>query len=71
MSQHDGKTEIRFELPVGEVGVLDGYVQATGKSRADVLRAILGDWSRDRLHESTLICRVAGVNPFASEDARK
>ena len=42
----------------------------TGR-RTDVLRALLGDWSRDRLHEATLICRVAGVNPMASEVERK
>ena len=29
--------------------------------------AVLNEWSRDRLHEATLICRVAGVNPMASE----
>lgn len=65
------KVKIRFEAPVSDMAVLDGYCSATGKSRTDVPRALLGDWSRDRLHEATLICRVAGVNPMASEGERK
>lgn len=58
-------------IAIAEVAVLDGYCSATGKSRTDVPRALLGDWSRDRPHEATLICRVAGVNPMASEGDRK
>lgn len=65
------KVEIRYEVPVFEVSVLDGYCSATGKSRTDVLRSLLSDWSRDRLHEATLICRVAGVNPMEQEGNRK
>lgn len=68
---HDGKTEVRFEVASDEVGVLDGYCQASGQSRADVLRRLLGEWSEKKLHESMLICRVAGVNPHASEGGRK
>jgi hypothetical protein len=63
--------EIRFELPAADVSVLDGYCSATGKSRTDIMRAILKDWSEKKLREATLICRVAGVNPAASEYGRK
>ena len=65
------KAEIRFEAPSLDLAVLDGYCNATGKTRTDVMRALLGEWSRDRLHEATVICRVAGVNPMASEGDRK
>lgn len=65
------RAEIRFEAPSLDLAVLDGYCNATGKTRTDVLRTLLNEWSRDRLHEATLICRVAGVNPMASEGDRQ
>ncbi|MCD8514629.1 MAG: hypothetical protein LRY31_01045 [Burkholderiaceae bacterium] len=68
---HDGKTEIRIELQSSEVSVLDGYCHATGRSRTDVMRQMLKDWSEQRLHESTVICRVAGINPFATDISRQ
>jgi hypothetical protein len=64
-------TEIRFEVERDDLSVLDGYVQATGKSRADVLRMLLSEWSEKKLHEATLICRVAGVNPAMPESHRE
>ncbi len=64
------RAEIRFETDVSTLAVLDGYCSATGKSRTDVLRTLLDSWSRDRLHEATLICRVAGVNPMDPETRR-
>lgn len=60
----------RIELRV-DVSVLDGYCNATGRSRADVVRCILSDWSLARIHEAKVICRVAGVNPFDAEPGRK
>jgi hypothetical protein len=64
---HDGRTEIRIELPAADLAVLDGYCNATGRTRTDVMRTILEEWSRVRLHEATVICRVVGVNPLASD----
>ena len=64
------QTEIRFELHRDEVAVLDGFVQATGKSRGEVLRELLRDWSDQKRHEAILICRTAGINPAGSEDGR-
>lgn len=63
-------TEIRFETHSDEVYVLDGYCSATGKTRTDVMRSLLKDWSAAKLREATLICRVAGVNP-ASPDGHR
>jgi hypothetical protein len=72
LSRADGhKTEIRFEVEPGELSVLDGYCQATGKDRTFVMREILGKWSAETLHVSTLVCRVSGRNPFAPESDRK
>lgn len=70
MSQHDGKTEIRFEVPSQDLATVDGYCNATGKSRTDVLRLMVAEWTEKKRHEATVICRVAGINPFASESNR-
>jgi len=63
-------TEIRIELPAHECSVLDGYVQATGKTRTQVLRDVLRAWSDAKLHEATFICRVAGRNPTHPDNSR-
>ena len=63
--------ELRLEIPRADMAVLDGYCNATGKSRAELVRAILNDWSAARVHEAKIICRVAGVNPFDTEADRK
>ena len=67
----DRKTEIRFEVEASECSVLDGYCQATGKDRTKVIREVMAAWSAEKLHVATLICRVAGRNPFESESDRK
>lgn len=66
----DRKTEIRFEVMATELSVLDGYCQATGKDRTTVIREVLGEWSKEKLHVAILICRVAQVNPLQSESGR-
>lgn len=62
--------ELRFQVPREQLQVLDGYCNATGKTRTDVLRMLLADWSKETLHVSTVVCRVAGVNPRVSESSR-
>lgn len=64
------QTELRIELPAAEVAVLDGYCQATGKSRSGVLRELLQTWSEQKHHEATVILRVAGHKPAAPECTR-
>ena len=64
-------TEIRVEVDPSEVSVLDGYCSATGKNRSVVIRGLLKDWSNAKLHEATLILRVAGINPTQLEGERK
>jgi len=63
--------ELRLEVPKTDLAVLDGYCSATGKSRAEVIRTLLASWSHDKLHESMVVCRVAGVNPAVPEEGRK
>ncbi len=59
----DSKTEISFEVDAAEAAVLDGYCHAKGIKRTVVMRRLLKEWSEEKLHESILVCRVAGVNP--------
>lgn len=63
--------EIRFEAEDADVSVLDGYCSARGKCRTEVIRQILKEWSEAKLHEATLICRVAGCNPTAPDNKGK
>lgn len=70
LARNGAKTEIRFELPAEEVGVLDGYCQARGLDRTTVFRDLLKAWSDEKLHEAVSICRVAGVNPTQPEAGR-
>jgi DNA integrity scanning protein DisA with diadenylate cyclase activity len=63
-------TELRMELPTDEVSVLDGFCSAWKRSRTDVVREMLADWSSKKLHEASVICRVAGVNPTSPERGR-
>ena len=39
--------------------------------RTKSIKQILAEWSQAKLHEATLIVRVAGINPTISEDSRK
>ena len=75
LGQRTGKPpdmpEIRFEAGDQDVAVLDWYCSARGKCRTEVIKQILAEWSQAKLHEATLIVRVAGINPTISEDSRK
>lgn len=64
-------SELRLDLPKKDLAVLDGYCMATGRSRADVVRELLGKWPSDKSHEAIVVCRVDGINPTASESERK
>ena len=58
-------------MPDDIMAVIDGYAQASGKSRTDIAIEVLGVWADNKIHESILICRVAGVNPLQPETKRK
>lgn len=62
--------ELRVEVPEEDLAILDGYVQASGLSKASVIRMLLKKWSQDRLHESIVICRMVRINPLEQEASR-
>ena len=65
-----GRTEVRIEIDSSEIAVVDGFCSANGRSRTDVFREMLREWSAKKLHEASVICRVAGVNPMRPESNR-
>lgn len=71
MSAKDSKTEISFEVERDDCAVLDGYCSARLVSRTVVMRRILKEWSDQKLHEATLICRTSGVNPTVTGAGRE
>ena len=70
MSNTDRVTEISFEVPAHEASVLDGYCQAKGIKRTQVVRNILREWSEAKHREAMMICRVAGSKPDESGQNR-
>lgn len=66
----DGKSEVRFDIPLRDLAVLDAYCHATGKGRTAVMLALLQEWTEAKRYEAMMVCRVAGVNPMASESDR-
>ena len=40
-------------------------------ARTEVIKSLLSGWSKDKAHEAMMICRVAGINPTASDSCRK
>ena len=69
-SARPAMAELRVEVPNDELAVLDGYCSATSESRTDVIRSLLAQWSNRKLHEATVILRVAGRTPTPSESGR-
>lgn len=63
--------EVRFEAKAETIAVLDGYCSATGKCRTAFINQLLEDWAAAKLHEASVVCRVAGINPIAPEASRK
>lgn len=61
-------TEIRFEVDTQVVQVIDSLVQLRGGSRTKVIKEIIENWTAEKIHEASLICRVANVNPFERHD---
>lgn len=55
--------EIRFDAKRETVDVIDGYCAATGKCRTGLINEVLERWAKEKLHESIMVCRVAGINP--------
>ena len=61
------KTELRGDCPKDTVDVLDAIAHARGVTRTDLVNEVLGNWCADRVHEASLILRMARGNPELTE----
>jgi hypothetical protein len=62
--------EIRFEAKKHSVAVLDGYCSATGKCRTEFMNELLDAWAMEKMHEATVVLRVAGGIPPPPADGK-
>lgn len=69
MSTRDDSTELRLDAPNSLVAVLDGISLAQRLTRNQLVLRVLSDWADDRVHEASVLARVAGINPPRAEDA--
>ena len=62
-------TELRGECPKWIVNVLDAVSMAkpSQRNRTSLINEILGKWAEEKLHEASLIQRLAGGNPNRPE----
>lgn len=56
--------EVRIDIDVQELAVMDGFIQATGSNRTKIIGELVKKWAADKLHESIIVCRMARVNPL-------
>lgn len=64
--------ELRGDVPRWIANVLDAVVMARGGQAANVHRAtvfneVLAAWAEKKVHEASLVQRLAGCNPTGSE----
>ena len=63
--------EIRLDIDGDDLQIMDGFCNATGETRTSIVRGLIAKWSRDQLHIATIVCRMARVNPLATESHRQ
>lgn len=67
-------SEVRIEIGSADdlrnLAILDGYCRVNHTNRTEVFRGWLREFAENKLHEATVICRAAGVNPAAPESHR-
>lgn len=68
-------TELRGECPRWIVDVLDAVVMARGGQSANVHRStvwveVMAAWAEKKVHEASLIQRLAAVHPTGSESSK-
>lgn len=58
-------TELRLDIPKWVMGVIDaeGIVRGSASSRKEVVNEILASWAERKVHEATVVLRLANVNP--------
>lgn len=60
-------TELRGECPKWIVNVLDAVSMSADETRTALVNRILSDWATKKVHEASLIHKLAGINPTGPE----
>lgn len=60
-------TELRGECPHWVVNVLDAVSMSNNETRTALVNRLLGEWATKKVHEASLIAKLAGINPTTSE----
>lgn len=64
--------ELRGDVPADVVAIIDAVVQATpGSNRMSVVRDVLLLWAKQKVHEATLVHRLARAHGIAEEAGGK
>ena len=61
------RVELRGDIDRDVADVLDAVAKARRVSRMDVVASVLGDWAKDKIHESTIVLRLARGQGNATE----
>lgn len=67
VSSGKNTVELRGDSPEEVVSVIDAISIARRMNRMQLVNEILGEWVRQKLHETTLVQRVMRINPPQSE----
>lgn len=59
--------EVRIDIDADELAIMDGYISASGSNRTKIITELVRNWSKEKLHESIVVCRMARINPLESE----
>lgn len=67
VSSGKNTVELRGESPEEVVSVIDAISLARRMNRMQLVNEILGEWVRQKVHETTLVQRVMRSNPQQAE----
>lgn len=65
--RRDEQTEVRFLAPAEHVALIDAIAMTRQQDRTTMMRSLIRETVERALHDATVICRVARVNPLATE----
>lgn len=70
---HKATAELRGECPRWIINVLDAVSMAsdTTPNRTALVNQILGEWAKKKMHEASLVNKLAGVTTDAPEADRR
>ena len=67
MKTKPSTAELRGDCPRKIIDVLDAVSMARDQTRIALVNEILGAWAKKVLHESSLVHKIAGINPVSTE----